>query len=176
MMEMYDNLPAQSPTTTTSSSSYISNATTTTIDSLSVAAANNNSNSSLVSWESLADNFLRQFNGPGTTGNDSTVQILPGSGGTDGGQRRTEAGIQLPFAAYQSLAAISTPANEIGNQFQEESGAASGGNDAFVSWAPTTPSQVFFFVKVVIMFFIIVSAVFGNLLVIVSVMRHRKLR
>lgn len=174
MMEMYDNLQSQSPTTTTSSSG-ISNATTTNIDS-AAANNNNNNNSSLVSWESLADNFLRQFNGPGTTGNESTV---PGSGATEDGPRRTEAGIQLPFAAYQSLAAaVSTPATDIGNQFPEDigGGGGSGGSDAFVSWAPTTPSQVFFFVKVVIMCFIIVSAVFGNLLVIVSVMRHRKLR
>lgn len=40
----------------------------------------------------------------------------------------------------------------------------------------TPPSSILFLIKLLLMGFIIIAAIFGNLLVIVSVMRHRKLR
>lgn len=199
MMETYDNLLTQSPTINSSSSEHRSNTslsgsvfhtTTNSIDgrtggSVSVV------NSTLLPWDVIADNFLRQLNGQEKARENETE--LP-AGGLAGEIYRnigiggsTEAAIrQLPFAAYQSLAAISTQATgtlEIADSIQGHGDVSGGGlvggqSHPFVSWASmvTTSSQVFFVIKVVIMCFIIVSAVFGNLLVIVSVMRHRKLR
>lgn len=191
MMETYDNPVTQSPFTTITNAtnkslSYavslihpdnISTAalTTTTIDSSGVFG-----NASLLPWEVVADTFLKQLNGlESAENNGNGSSSRNGSGLSGSGVSIVQ---QLPFAAYQSVAAISTQSTGTDEQFHDEGGGGGvggtgAGPDSFVSWASTaTPSQVFFIVKVVIMCFIIVSAVFGNLLVIVSVMRHRKLR
>lgn len=182
MMETYDNPLTQSPITTTNatnnsssySTSFIHPAnlnvnTTTTIDSSGAFV-----NVSLLPWEVVADTFLKQLNGLGSSESGNGSSSKNGSGLSGSGVSAIQ---QLPFAAYQSVAAISTQPTGTDEQFHGEGGGAGAGPDSFVSWASTaTPSQVFFIVKVVIMCFIIVSAVFGNLLVIVSVMRHRKLR
>lgn len=159
-------------------------------------SSNNSSRSGLLPWDVVADTFLKQLNGQGnfTSSNSSASGVGHGngsvlSGGGSGGSTSSSVIQQLPFAAYQSVAAISTQPTGTDEQFHDDGGGGGGGGfgglglgspgDSFVSWASstaTTPSQVFFIVKVVIMCFIIVAAVFGNLLVIVSVMRHRKLR
>lgn len=188
MMESHDNLPPQSPETTSTWTFVASSAslapqidsqgeTTTTVSSV---------NSSQLPWESLADSFLRQLDGQANGW--ANLSLWTAGSGVSEVERRTEAGIQLPFAAYQSLAAITTPSSQFpadsgggvegggGGGVVRPGGEWSGGN-GFVSMAsPPSPVQLFFIVKVVIMCFIIVAAVFGNLLVIVSVMRHRKLR
>lgn len=180
-METYDNLLTQSPayavasTLASSSSSSGStypgpgNISTTTIDSRAW-------NVSLLPWDVVADTFLRQLNGPENTQTN-------GSRSRNGSGSGVSVVQQLPFAAYQSVAAISTQPTGTVELLYEDGGGGGGGGvtgdgtDSFVSWASTaTPSQVFFIVKVVLMCFIILAAVFGNLLVIVSVMRHRKLR
>lgn len=196
MMETYENLVTQFPTTTTTrSSAAYSNPPVVPID---ITATNNSSgsptidvrtsevllsgNTSLLPWDVIGDTFLKQLNGQGSLQSPGR-----GSGGGNGSGSGVSVIQQLPFAAYQSVAAISTQPTGTDTSvelFQDDgSGGGVGGGggigsaDTFVSWASTaTPSQVFFVVKVVIMCFIIVAAVFGNLLVIVSVMRHRKLR
>lgn len=198
MMETYDNLLTHPPpsgiTTTTGStpqlvatnlSSDTSTSTTTATTPIDWRTSGPFGNVSLLPWDVVADTFLKQLNGHAeSTQHNGSHSSRNGSGLSGSGVSAIR---QLPFAAYQSVAAISTQATGTAadeQQFYDAGGGGGGGvvgvdgTESFVSWAstPTTPSQVFFIVKVVIMCFIIVSAVFGNLLVIVSVMRHRKLR
>ena len=131
-----------SPLTRTTTSHHLplgSSSSTTTIDWRSPFE-----NATLLPW----DTFSKPPSGVGGSGNGSGsgVSVIQ----------------QLPFAAYQSVAAISTQPTGTDEQLQfhtDSAGVEGGGrSDSFVSWASTTsPSQVLFIVKVVLMCFIIVS-------------------
>lgn len=187
-MTTYANLLKQTTTAISSSSSTSSSSSSpgafvanrNTIDYPATDEVGNSSTA--FRWES----FLKQLD---FRNNDTSSGTVLGPSiylDTTAAEGQSQSPIQrLPWAAYQSLAAISTqPTGPNGNAeltFQDEFGGGgttgAGSPGSFISLASAaTPSQMFFIVKAVIMCFIIVSAVFGNLLVIVSVMRHRKLR